>query len=119
VSNGGRQVQATLFQIEGSTLLAVDEVGLSETAWASLRVAEGEAVTVVHAPSPESLASVRRRIYGNRLDATAFASIVKDVVAGRYTDVHLAAFLTASAACRSTKRRPSISRTPWSRWAND
>lgn len=98
VSNGGRQVQATLFQIEGSNLLAVDEVGLSETAWASLRVAEGEDVTVTHAPAPESLASVRRRIHGNRLEATAFAAIVRDVVAGRYTDVHLAAFLTASAA---------------------
>jgi thymidine phosphorylase len=55
-------------------------------------------VQVSHPPTIESLASVRRRIYGNRLDARALSSIVKDVVAGRYTDVHLAAFLTASAA---------------------
>ncbi|MGP2492885.1 thymidine phosphorylase family protein [Mesorhizobium sp. PUT5] len=98
VSCGGREVQATLFQVEGDELISLDEVALSETAWAILGVADGEAVEVTHAPALESLASVRRRIYGNRLNASAFAAIVKDVVAGRYTDVHLAAFLTASAA---------------------
>ncbi|MFH1557385.1 MAG: thymidine phosphorylase family protein [Pseudomonadota bacterium] len=98
VSMGNRQVQATLFQIEGDELIALDEVALSETAWALLGVADGEAIKVTHAPAIESLASVRRRIYGNRLDASAFAAIVKDIVAGRYTDVHLAAFLTAGAA---------------------
>jgi len=98
VSAGSRQVQATLFQVEGDELIALDEIALSETAWTILGVANGEAVKVTHAPTIESLASVRRRIYGNRLDASAFAAIINDVVAGRYTDVHLAAFLTASAA---------------------
>ena len=98
VSAGGREVQATLFQVEGEDLIALDEVALSETAWTRLGVEVGDAISVTHAPTLESLASVRRRIYGNRLDAPAFASIVKDVVAGRYTEVHLSAFLTASAA---------------------
>jgi thymidine phosphorylase len=91
-------VQATLLQIEGDDLLAIDQIGLTETAWEILRAEEGAAVAVAHAPTLESLASVRRRIYGNRLDAHAVRSIVKDVAARRYTDVHLAAFLTASAA---------------------
>ncbi len=98
VSSGTGQVQATLFQIDGDSLLAHDEVGLSETAWNLLGVVEGEVVRVTHPPALGSLASVRRRIYGHRLDAGAFSAIVDDVVAGRYTDVHLAAFLTASAA---------------------
>ncbi|MGE0333893.1 MAG: thymidine phosphorylase family protein [Gammaproteobacteria bacterium] len=98
VSNGARQVQAVLFQIDGGSLLALDEVGLSEAAWQLLGLSEGDEVRVSHPPAIESLASVRRRIYGNRLDARAFAEIVRDVVAGRYTEVHLAAFLTASAA---------------------
>lgn len=98
VSTGDREVQATLFQIEESDLLAIDQVALSETAWQILNAEEGEEVTVTHAPTLESLSSVRRRIYGNRLAAPAFVSIVKDVAARRYTDVHLAAFLTASAA---------------------
>lgn len=98
LSNGERHVQATLFQVEGDSLLAIDEAGLSETAWDLLGVAERDTISVSHAPAISSLASVRRRIYGNRLDAQAFSDIVGDVVAGRYTDVHLAAFLTASAA---------------------
>lgn len=98
VSNGNGQVQATLFQVEGDGLVALDEVGLSETAWQLLGLSDGDEVRVSHAPAIESLASVRRRIYGNRLDARAFAGIARDVVAGRYTEVQLAAFLTASAA---------------------
>ena len=98
VANGARQVQATLFQVEGEAMLALDEIGMSETAWKLLGVAEGDELRVSHPPAMDSLADVRRRIYGNRLKAAAFSEIVRDVVAGRYTDVHLAAFLTASAA---------------------
>ncbi|MFN3727539.1 MAG: thymidine phosphorylase family protein [Allosphingosinicella sp.] len=98
VSSNGREMQATLFQIEGDDLLAIDQIALTETAWQILGVDEDAQVTVTHAPTLESLASIRRRIYGNRLDAHAVGSIVKDVAARRYTDVHLAAFLTASAA---------------------
>lgn len=98
ISAAGRQVQAMLYQVDGEGVVAPDEVALSETAWDRLGVAEGDAITISHAPAVESLANVRRRIYGHRLDAAAFAAIVEDVAAGRYTDVHLAAFLTASAA---------------------
>ncbi|WP_072386907.1 thymidine phosphorylase family protein [Hyphomicrobium sp. CS1BSMeth3] len=98
VSNGSVDVQATLFQVDGDGLIAIDEVGLSETAWQRLGLSDGDAIRVSHAPAIDSLASVRQRIYGNRLDARAFGEILRDVVAGRYTEVHLAAFLTASAA---------------------
>lgn len=79
-------------------MLTLDDIGLSEAAWTLLGVAEGDLVQVSHPPTLDSLGDVRRRIYGNRLDASAFSAVVQDVVAGRYTDVHLAAFLTASAA---------------------
>jgi thymidine phosphorylase len=98
LSAAGREVLALLYQVDGESLLALDEAALSESAWELLGVGEGDAITVTHAPAVESLANVRRRIYGHRLDAAAFAAIVGDVAAGRYTDVHLAAFLTASAA---------------------
>src|SRR5690606_12974950 len=45
-----------------------------------------------------SLAGIRRRIHGQRLSAQDLDAIVRDVVAGRYTDVALSAFLTATAA---------------------
>jgi len=91
---GGREVYATLFQIEGD-VIGADEAALSEMAWTLLGVAEGDLIQVRHPPSLESLAGVRRRIYGQRLDQAALNAVVADVVAGRYMDVHLAAFLTA------------------------
>ena len=98
VANGSRHIHATLFQVDGHTMLAQDEVGVSETAWQLLDLSDGDEVRVSHPPAIESLANVRRRIYGHRLDAGAMSGIVGDVVAGHYTEVHLAAFLTASAA---------------------
>lgn len=97
VQNGGRPIAATLFQVEGD-MIGPDEIGLSESAWAALGAEEGRPVKVSHAPPLESIACVRQRIYGHRLGQRAIAQIVADVVAGRYSDVHLAAFLTASAA---------------------
>nr|MBP7597215.1 thymidine phosphorylase [Pseudoxanthomonas sp.] len=97
LSAGGRQVLAMLYQADGD-LVAPGEAALSESAWERLGVAEGTPIKVSHAPSLDSLANVRRRIYGHRLDAAALQAVVEDVTAGRYTDVHLAALLTASAA---------------------
>lgn len=96
ITAGDRQAYAILFQIDD--FLQPDEVALSESAWALLAVSEGDPIIITHAPTLESLSHVRRRVYGHRLEAAAIAAIVKDVVAGRYTDVHLAAFLTASSA---------------------
>jgi thymidine phosphorylase len=93
----GREVLATLYQV-GGDLLAQDEAGLSEAAWARLGVEEGAALSVRHAPPLPSMSSVRRRVYGQRLDTAALEAIVTDIAAGRYTDVHIAAFLTACSA---------------------
>jgi thymidine phosphorylase len=94
---GGREVYATLFQLDGD-LIDIDEAALSEEAWRLLGVGPGDPIEVHHAPALESMSSVRRRIYGSRIDGPAMEAIVHDVAAGRYTDVHLAAFLTASSA---------------------
>lgn len=98
VSGRDKSVQATLFQVDGEGMIGLDEVGLSETAWQRLGLDDGEVVKVTHAPAVQSLSNVRKRIYGHRLDQDGFKDILNDVAAGRYTDVHLAAFLTASAA---------------------
>jgi thymidine phosphorylase len=95
VQAAGREAHVLLYQTD-SVSLDLDQVALSEAAWKALGVEEGDAVTVRHPPVLESLAGVRRRIHGQRLEAADLAAIVGDVVAGRYTDVHLAAFLTAT-----------------------
>jgi thymidine phosphorylase len=94
---GAHEVSAILFQLDDGPL-DHDEVGLSEAAWKLLGGREGELVQVTHLPPLESLRWVRRRIYGNDLSQTAFHEIVRDVVAGRYSDVHLSAFITAGSS---------------------
>lgn len=96
VSAGDRSVYAELLQID-SDLLPLDTIGLSQTAWELLGVEEGDAVAISHPPALASLSFIRSRIYGNRFDYQGISAIIDDVVARRYTDVHLAAFLTASA----------------------
>lgn len=91
---GDREAVATLYQV-GDGWLAPDQVGLSEAAWRRLEASDGEPVAVRHAPTIESLADVRRRIFRGRLDGRAFSAIVGDIVAGRYDDIQLASFIAA------------------------
>lgn len=96
VRAGEKTVQAELFQVD-TELLPIGDIGLSQAAWEQLGAQEGDAVVVSHPPALDSLAHVRSRIYGNRFDRKGLDAIIADVVAHRYSDVHLAAFLTASA----------------------
>ncbi len=94
---GAREIVASLVHSSGD-LLDHGEIALSDMAWESLGVAEGDTITIEHAPPIASLPNLRRRIYGQRLDAAAYRGIVNDIVRRRYTDVHLAAFVTACSA---------------------
>jgi thymidine phosphorylase len=96
-SVSGREVLATLYQIENDWLTA-GEAGLSEAAWTKLGIAEGADISVSHAPPVGSLADVRRRIYGGRLNEQAFQGIIGDIAAGRYADIHLATFIATCSA---------------------
>jgi len=99
VKNGDHSIIATLNIVTGD-LLAPEEAGLSEAAWRLLAVQEGDRITLSHAPPLDSLGHVRAKVYGNRLDDPAMKAIVRDIAAGRYSDVHLASFITACAADR-------------------
>jgi thymidine phosphorylase len=99
VRHDGHSIIATLNIVTGD-LLAPEEAGLSEAAWRLLGVHEGDRITLSHAAPLESLGHVRAKVYGNRLGDDAMRSIVKDIAAGRYSDVYLASFITACAADR-------------------
>ncbi|HBK90929.1 MAG TPA: thymidine phosphorylase [Parvularcula sp.] len=97
LSSARGEVIATLYQVENDWL-AEHEAALSEAAWARLGLAEGEPLQIRQAPPVPSFGDVRRRIYGGRLDARAFTAIVSDISGGRYSDIHLATFLSACSA---------------------
>ena len=96
VTLGNRNLVATLNVVRAG-LLGSEEASLSEFAWRMLEAHEGERIRVSH---PEPLASesrLRAKVYGQRLSEADMDLIVKDITQGLYSDIHLAAFVTAGA----------------------
>lgn len=97
LSAGRRHIIATLYHVT-SDLLAHDEAALSESAWTRLALKNGDSIIASHPDPLESLSHVRSRIYGNDLEENSLNTIISDVVDGKYSDIHLSAFITACAA---------------------
>jgi thymidine phosphorylase len=94
-----RSIVATLNVVE-SPLLSAGEISLSAGAARALAAVSGDVLAVSHAPALESLSALRAKIYGHRLQAEELDAVIGDVAAGRYSDVHIAAFLAACAGGR-------------------
>ena len=99
VSLADRYIIATL-HVVSSALLAVNEAGLSEFAWRALGATEGADVRVAHPEPVASVSRLRAKVYGARLEAADMHAIIRDVSAGLYSDLQLAAFVTATAGDR-------------------
>ena len=99
VALGRRAIIATL-NVVSDALLAPDEAGLSEFAWRRLGASEGAAAHLSHPQPVASESRLRAKVYGERLDAADMQAIVRDVTDGLYSDLHLAAFVTAGAGDR-------------------
>lgn len=94
VAVGERRIVATLNVVDEAILPECD-AGLSEAAWRMLGSKEGDIALLRHPPPLESLGHVRAKVYGRRLTQNAFDAVIGDVAAGRYSDLQLAAFVTA------------------------
>lgn len=94
IAINGKSLLATL-NVVRSDLLGKEEAGLSEAAWQMLSAREGDVVDVRHPHPINSESFVRAKAYGERLGAAAFDAIVRDIAAGEYSELQLAAFVTA------------------------
>lgn len=99
ITYGKKSIVASLNVIR-SEILQPGEFSLSESAITSLGIKEGETITVSHLNQINSLSYVRSKIYGNTLTSSELTSIIKDIVQGNYSNIHLAAFITACAGNR-------------------
>ncbi|MDR6539124.1 thymidine phosphorylase family protein [Variovorax soli] len=93
---GGRHLLAILHHVD-SDWLRQDEIALSEAGWTMLGAANGDEVEVRHPPVLDSLAHLRTKVHGGRLDHAALRALMEDVSHGRVSDIHLAAFVTVCA----------------------
>jgi thymidine phosphorylase len=96
VAVNGKSLLATLNVIR-TNLLSSDEASLSEAAWQFVGGRDGDIVEVTHPEPVASESFVRAKAYGERLDPAAFNAIITDIARGLYSDIHLAAFVTACA----------------------
>lgn len=90
----GRSIVATL-NVVNSDILHHSEISLSTEAMKRLGVHDGDTIQVSHLKPIQSLKKVRAKMYGHFLDEFSYQEIIKDVAAGRYSNVELAAFIAA------------------------
>lgn len=95
-SGQGRELTATLNVVRGDRL-EPNQAGLSASAWHKLGLQNGEEIRLSHVPPIESFGAVRGKIYGNRFSEPDIRAVLKDIVDGHYSNVHIASFLTACA----------------------
>ncbi|MEH6471457.1 MAG: thymidine phosphorylase family protein [Halopseudomonas sp.] len=96
VETDSHTIIATL-HIVHSKLLTPQEIGFSDSAWHRMDLSEGVQVWVSHPKPLNSLSFLRAKVFGHKLKPKQIYAIVDDIAAGRYADVHLAAFITACA----------------------
>ena len=99
VTGNGRSIIATL-NVTTGTLLAPDEASLSNIGWQMLDAHEDMLISLEHPAPVDSLSQIRAKVFGHRLSDSAITTIVHDIVAGRYSAIELAAFVTAFAGGR-------------------
>lgn len=94
VHYGERSIIATL-NVVYSDLVGHGEAGLSIEALRRLQAPEGSLIQVGHLKPVDSFKYVRSKMYGHALESLALDVIVSDIADGRYSNVELAAFITA------------------------
>ncbi len=91
-----RQVLAVLNVVDDASIVAKDELGLSEQAYAKLGVEPATEVSVAQAEPPLSMDAVRRKISGERLTLADYRNIIVDIADSRYSKMEMAAFVVAT-----------------------
>jgi len=91
-----KRIIATLIVVH-SDLLRENEAGLSDIALKRLDVKEGDLITVSHLKPIESLSDVRAKMYHKKINEAAYRKIISDITNGFYSDIEIAAFITACA----------------------
>ena len=84
--------------------LSHQEIGLSESAWKRMNSQEGDKANLRHARPADSMSAVRAKMYGVNFTEESALEVVNDIVRGGYSDIELAAFVSACAGnCLNTE----------------
>jgi thymidine phosphorylase len=95
VRANGTTILAVLNVVDDERIVGELELGLSQEAFTQMQMREGAPVTIAHAEPPQSIASLKRKIAGERLSRDEFVAMVRDIAGYRYSKIELAAFVVA------------------------
>ena len=95
VKANGAAILAVLNVVDDERIVGELELGLSEEAFAQMQARDGTLVTIAHAEPPQSIASLKRKISGERLSRDEYSAMVRDIAGHRYSKIELAAFVVA------------------------
>lgn len=96
IHGGVRPVYAFLQVVDDARIVKPDELGLNTEAFELINLPEGANISLTLSPPPPSLTSIKRKIAGNILSASEYASIIADIASKRYSNMDIASFLVAS-----------------------
>lgn len=95
IQHKNRTIQATLNTVV-TDLLKHNEASLSTYAFEQLNAQVGDEIRISHPKPLTSLNYIRAKIFGKTLDQKQYDEIIRDLVAGYISDIHISAFLAAS-----------------------
>ena len=93
IFSGDRYAYATLYL---SDIVKNDEVGLSKKIADKLKAKNGESFDIKHMEPLLSFSAVRNKLRGIPFTEEGMYEVIKDVVDGKYTDMHMACLCSAT-----------------------
>jgi len=90
-------VIAVLNIVDDESIVAVDELGLSEQTFLQFKGNENCSVIIDHASPATSIFLVHKKISGYQLNQKDYLHICEDIVNNRYSKIEISAFLVACA----------------------
>ncbi|PKG84218.1 thymidine phosphorylase [Colwellia sp. 75C3] len=88
-------ILAVLNIVDDTSIVNIDELGLSIQAFKQFDKKQGVKVSIAPAKPPISLAAVHKKIAGESLNEEEFQLICQDILENRYSKMEIAAFLVA------------------------
>ena len=93
VFNDNKMTYATLYL---SSLVKEDEIGVSNKIQNNLKAQDGEEFEIKHMEPLLSFSAVREKLRGKPFTEEGIYNVIKDVVDGKYTDMHMACLCSAT-----------------------
>ncbi len=96
VTVNNKTLIATLYIVANGALME-GTATLSESAWLELGAKPGDEINFSHMQPVNSIRGIRSKVYGKKLKKKEFQDIINDIVQGKYSNIEIAAFVTACA----------------------